>query len=941
MLGNLVSIGSIATDFISEALIKIGLFFDSLIYRLVSYSYNLFLLVCKLNFGFLYDIVSPLVDRVRALVMVFIVFKLALMIIKFMMNPDEAPVASRKTLLNILKVAALLMSYNLIFNFMDDVGMILLGAPAGYQYKTLSNFINVDSGKDDGIISRLIFGSKSNIEDVGDFIAFNTICVFLPDADDPNAKGTTGTGNGKSRCSELESVIAADGKNLDFGKLPKISTKVGKTVDYWYIVSGIVGIYLVICIVQASVKVGVRMFKLMALQMIAPIAIISMIDDKTSKMGKFISTYTSVYLEAFLRVGSMLITTVFISKFITNIKNFFSDKSASGMTEGLLIIIVVVAAFKFVNDLPKFLEESLGIKIKGDGVGFGGFLKSLAGGAVGLATGTAASAISGNGFGRSMLDGAKGMINGANAGNKSQGIADFFKKQIANTENIAKGARGNWIPGYEDEDGNWVAGRYARPSLFESIRDKSGFGQAYRNRVERDQHEEIDDAERERTQANHIADDTIRQEEHDRDAAQTQVTEAQREQRRQVEEQQRISDEHADDRERERVTLQREMSEAQSGMQEAQVNLKQNMERDVDAQRTEIAAQNRTISDQRDIESRILDSMKNDDSSFHLRNADGSEGAAIKFGTSAAEFAARAVANDQNVINANARITNLEGELATGHTVQKLSADEIAARSTELSNATSLRTEAATRIDTLEKEIAGGRLSGEALVKAREELSATITHRNDLDSRISTLTNEIGTGEVKVKLSDSELRVKRDELRQAVADRDQLKADITTRATQEFIVRQDSDANAGGTTVAQRQQIIASAQNTIEQREQNIIRIQERYDYDKANLDASQQATTTYYQNRSSEMAEAHRQQTIQDRADVQAVRQSTQAAIDTAQDELNTHNENITQANRDKQDIQREYDRRKGAADRLASQRLDGRRRRRPRIPRGGGGTP
>ena len=98
-----------------------------------------------------------------------------IMIIKYMMSPDEAPAASKKTIMNILKVAALLMSYNLIFNFMDDVGMILLGAPAGYQYKTLSNFINVDTGKDDGIISRLIFGSKSNIEDVGDFIAFNTI----------------------------------------------------------------------------------------------------------------------------------------------------------------------------------------------------------------------------------------------------------------------------------------------------------------------------------------------------------------------------------------------------------------------------------------------------------------------------------------------------------------------------------------------------------------------------------------------------------------------------------------------------------------------------------------------------------------------------------------------------------------------------------------------
>lgn len=882
---------SIATDFISEVLIKIALFFDSLIYRLISYAYNLFLLVCKLNFGFLYDIVSPLVDRVRALIMVFIVFKLALMIIKFMMNPDEAPAASKKTLLNILKVAALLISYNLIFNFMDDVGMILLGAPEGYQYKVLSRFIDVDRGKDDGIISRLIFGTNTNIEDVGDFIAFNTLCVFIPDSEDPNARGTANSNKGKSRCTELESVIASDGKNLDMGKLPKISSKVGKTVDYWCVIDGIVGIYLIICIVQASVKVGIRMFKLMALQMVAPIAIISMIDEKTSKMDKFVSTYISVYLEVFLRVGSMLITTVFISKFITNIKEFFSDKSASGMTEGLLIIIVIVAAFKFVNDLPKFLEESLGVKIKGDGVGFGSFLKTLAGGAIGLGTGIAASAMGGNGVGRSLMDGARGMVNGAQAGNKSQGIADFFKKQAANTENIGKSSRRHWVEGHTDEDGNWVDGYYARPSMWENIRDKSGFGQAYRNRVERDQHEEINAAQREQAEQDKATDGKIADAQKDLKAVQNQ------------------NEQNAETREKERIDLQRKMSDDQ-------YNLKETMDNKVTQERDNIKTQENAMKEQQNIEKQILDKM---DSSSKYRNADGTD---MKYGASAADFASRAVANDKHVLAANSNISRIEGELATGQAHVKLNADEITAKRGELSEAQTVRDKAATRITELEGQIKSGSLSEAKLAKAREELSATITHRNDLDARITTLNNEIQSGysETTVQLTEEQKVERRQQLRQEIENRDILTTQITTEATQEFVNKYNSVATVEGkSTYDDTQRAISDARSSIEQSQQNIVKAKEDYESGKVQLELDNQVKT-------SEMAQRHREAAIQDRADAA----KAQAALD--------------EQNKAKETHKKEFERLKTEADSRAAYRLDGRHRRRPRIPRGGyppGGNP
>lgn len=877
MFGSIIQSPS---DFISEALYGIALFLDSYIYRLVSFSYNLFLLTCKLNFGYLYDIVSPLVDRVKALIMVILVFKLAMMIIKFMINPEEAPSASKKTLMNILKVAALLVSYNFIFNILDDVSMIMIGTPAGYNYKAIGTIINVQAGKDDGVISRLIFGGETKIDEVGDFIAYNTLCVFIPDVKSDNQTG------GAATCTELEKTITKDGK-VYFGLLTKMKSKVGKTVEYWAFFDGIVGLYLIVCIIQAAVKVAIRMFKLMALQMIAPLAIITMIDDSKSKMGKFIATYTSVYLEVFIRIGSMLITTVFVSKFITNIKAFFhsADDAASGLTQGLLIIIVVVAAFKFVNDLPKFLEDSLGMKISGDGIGFGSFLKTLAGGAVGFAGGAIASGVSGNGFGRAMFDGAKGMIGGANAGNKSQGVADYFKKQANNIDNVAKGARGNWIEGYRDEDGNWVEGHYARPSMLESLRDSTGFGNAYRNKVERDKNKKIDEARQTKDEADTEAANKLNAEETARDAAQTtleaaqkdqqtKVEAAQTQQRTNVEAAQKLSEEHADAREKERTNLQREMSEAQSGMQEAQSSLRQTMESNVAPHREEIKAQRQVINDQKDIDRQILDSMKNEDSKFKYRNDDGSE-AAIKFGTSAQDFANRVVEGNKDIIASNAKIDSLKSEIDSGKT---------------------------------------------------------------MDSK----------GNV-VFLSDAEKAQKREELRAEIAHKDELTAKISSDAKHEFISRQNSDSHAGGTTVEQRQQIIANAQQTIETHEQQIVDIRNQYEQDKANLESAQQATNTYYQGKVNEMTERHRTEAIADRTNVQTVvkteqaavdkvRSDTQKDIDDAQNSIKAHNQKIKDINKAKQENNEQFERSKKDAERLAAQRLDGRRRRRPRGPYGGG---
>ena len=65
------------------------------------------------------------------------------------------------------------------------------------------------------------------------------------------------------------------------------------------------GIYLVYSIIMMSIQMGVRIFKLLVLQIIAPIPILSYVDPKSGKDGLFKKWYEmcfKTYLSLFMRL---------------------------------------------------------------------------------------------------------------------------------------------------------------------------------------------------------------------------------------------------------------------------------------------------------------------------------------------------------------------------------------------------------------------------------------------------------------------------------------------------------------------------------------------------------------------------------------------------------------------------------------------------------------
>ena len=413
---NLFNIGGFV-DWVVEIFYKALLFFDGLAYLLLAYSFKVFQLMCTLNFNSLYGLISGVLTRIEALIMVFVVYKLGISLITFMLNPEEAAKKGKEILINIFITAALLLSYNTIFTLFNELCMLIIGTPDNYNYVVLGQIAEVTGGADTGLINRVVFGTDEQIPDVGEYIAFSVCSTFITDTKDPQ------------NTAPLNRELSNNG-HIDFMKLQNIANKIGKSYDYFPVVGFIGAVYMIYSFIKTTIQVGVRAFKLLILQVLAPVAIITIIGEgvKGKTFKNFLNKYISVYIEVFIRMFSMLLICNFVVKFIRNITDYFpSINSDEWYTIALMILLLLVAAFKFAGDIPKFIDEILNTHL-GDGKKFGNFVGGLLGAGLG-AVGGFVGGVAGGGIGAGFAGLAKGAVQGAQSGAKGNSVAEFFKGQ--------------------------------------------------------------------------------------------------------------------------------------------------------------------------------------------------------------------------------------------------------------------------------------------------------------------------------------------------------------------------------------------------------------------------------------------------------------------------------------------------------------------------------
>lgn len=426
---SLITVSSVAT-WIFLPLNAIFLTLDGIIFSLVAYSYKLFMLMAQMNFNVIYAWMGPLIDRVKALILVLILFKLGMSLIQYMLNPDKLEdknIGGAALVKNIAISAAMLVCYSFVFSFFNEISLLIVGVPEGYTFTTLNDLAGVtyDDADKNGFLARFVFGSESEeTEDFGKFLSVATLQIFL--------HGKDGTTSNVERIYDEMLAAGSDYSDFNMMEIVTVVAEIDRSVEYkWPILSGAIGCYLIYSIVKIAIEIGVRMFKLVILQILAPVAIISIIDKGfDSKIWKnFIDTFWKTYVDVFIRVGSMYLVTAIISKFWAEKTELFPE--VDSFTRFLVMIIIIVAAYRLAMLLPKFIDSVFGSKLSENNKhGLANFVKgglgAFAGGALGFATGLTSGA-GGLGAMRNALAGfGSGAMTGFNS--KADSIAGFFKE---------------------------------------------------------------------------------------------------------------------------------------------------------------------------------------------------------------------------------------------------------------------------------------------------------------------------------------------------------------------------------------------------------------------------------------------------------------------------------------------------------------------------------
>lgn len=434
---------------------------DRIVILAIDKLYTLLIMIADTNvFG---DLIYNYLGRIYTFLGIFMVFKLSLSMINYIINPDELTDKSKgagKLVSNVVISLVLLVATPTIFDQAFKLQSDLLNTNAIYQIVTGKKITPDDSATAAQNQSNMLTMSST----VGKKIAYGVFSSFIYNASAEDVMSasldelipvTESNGNSSARCSDTddpyclvdqETVVKKNGGKFANEYMFLISTICGGAVAY---------ILLTFCFDAAT-----RAIKLGFLQIIAPIPILSMIDPKNGnkKVMDWAKECGKTFAGLFIRLAGLffavqIIMLVLDSGKITGAFTKYSDATTTGYGSPVgnifVRLFIIIGALMFAKQLPQLIESLFGIKLSGDGFSLKkklggipglGVAKAVGAGALGFAGGAAANLLAapsnfkGQGFkgfmkgtgsvlaggtsglGRGLVSKEKNMFKAANAG---------------------------------------------------------------------------------------------------------------------------------------------------------------------------------------------------------------------------------------------------------------------------------------------------------------------------------------------------------------------------------------------------------------------------------------------------------------------------------------------------------------------------------------------
>ena len=392
---------------------------DTVVYWLLGLMYQIFFNVASAEL-FTNETVKNFYGRVQLILGVFMIFKLAVSIVKGIVNPDTF-VDKKDGFGNIIyRIMFSLVMLTIIapinipnarneYEIQLNNNGLLFGTLYSLQNRILSNNTlgRLILGTNDGGNTVQTGGSNKNqtqkLQQSANLFTSTILKGFIR----INLKdGTTDeTKSANWMCKDLdedtkkiytdlyadpELVIGLTSKKCDADDASLVAKVFNSNQRYMFayrgLISAIVGGVFVYILLNFTIDIAVRAIKLAILRLLAPIPIIAYIDPSGEKQAfsSWTKLLTSTYLDLFLRLA-IIYFVIFLVEDIT--KNGLVINQATGIVGILTYIFIFLGLFIFAKQAPKFIKQVFGMKDDG-GKMFGGL-----GEALGVAGGVGAAAI--------------------------------------------------------------------------------------------------------------------------------------------------------------------------------------------------------------------------------------------------------------------------------------------------------------------------------------------------------------------------------------------------------------------------------------------------------------------------------------------------------------------------------------------------------------------
>ena len=405
-------------------------FFDSIVYWLLIKTYNLLIDISSVNiFG--ESTLSDFGTRIYTILGVIMLFKLSFSVITYIIDPDKLSDGKngfQSIVKNIVIMLVLIVATPFVFKYAMALQYVVVkDNTIGRLITGRSGSTNVNAGENMAvsILSGFIRPDESITEcaDVGLNPGDNTACRDKLNQIEANLGNTYYAAFAGQYKNEYENLIEA-GKST-----AKVNGKYA--ITYNAFLSTLAGGFTAYIFLLFCIDIAVRTVKLAFLELIAPIPIVTYMDNggKDGVFKKWLKECTGTYISLFVRLAAIQFGIYIISAFIIDstpqictwsFKNGSDVLTSNCNKAGFIVVIfLILGTLSFVQQLPKLIENITGLKLEG---GFSLSPKKIlgSGALVGAGVGAAGAAI------------------GSAAGNLWAGGRNLHQNWKANEGNLGK-----------------------------------------------------------------------------------------------------------------------------------------------------------------------------------------------------------------------------------------------------------------------------------------------------------------------------------------------------------------------------------------------------------------------------------------------------------------------------------------------------------------------